>query len=102
MSSLLEGIDVAESGGSSKSSGGPNPKTIKIAIAAVLFLVAGVLIAMQLDIIPAPWRSTTVTNRQGEVVEYVPPSDAEVKQITEKLQQEEAEFVRRGGTIGGS
>jgi hypothetical protein len=102
MSSLLEGIDVAESGGSSKSSGGVNPKVIKITVAVVLFLVAGVLIAMQFGIIPAPWANNSVTNRQGEVVEYTAPSQAEVQQITEKLKQEEAEFVRRGGTIGGS
>lgn len=102
MSSLLDGIDVADSSSSSKSSGGPNPKVIKGAIAGVLFLLAGVVLAMQFDIIPAPWRSNTVTNRQGEEIVYTPPSDAEVKAHTEKLKKEEEDFIRRGGTIGGS
>ncbi len=102
MSSLLEGIEVNESGGSSKSGGGPNPKVIKISIAVVLFLLAGTLIGMQFGIIPAPWGGETVTNSSGEVVEYTPRSDEEVKQIQEQLKQDEAEFIRRGGTVGGS
>lgn len=102
MSSLLEGIEVNESGSSSKSGGGPNPKVIKITIAVVLFLLAGVVIAMQFDIIPAPWGGSTVTNSSGEVVEFQPRSNEEVKQIQEQLKQEEEEFIRRGGTIGGS
>ncbi|MEQ8317792.1 MAG: hypothetical protein RIE77_02125 [Phycisphaerales bacterium] len=102
MSSLLDGIEVSDSGGSSKSGGGPNPKVIKIAIAAVLFLLAGVVIAMQFNIIPAPWGGETVTNSSGDVVEYQPPAKEEVERIQEQLKQEEAEFIRRGGTVGGS
>lgn len=102
MSSLLDGIEVNESSSSSKSGGGPNPKVIKIAIAAVLFVLAGTLIAMQFGIIPAPWAGETVKNSSGDVVEYQQRSDQEIKQIQEQLQQEEAEFIRRGGTIGGS
>ncbi|UYV12739.1 MAG: hypothetical protein NCW75_00270 [Phycisphaera sp.] len=102
MSSLLDGIDVADNSSSSSSSGGPNPKVIKGAIAGVLFLLAAVVLAMNFGIIPAPWGGDSVTNKQGESVEYVPPSDAEVKEHTERLKQEEEEFIRRGGTIGGS
>ncbi|MFI4915783.1 MAG: hypothetical protein ACIAS6_04660 [Phycisphaerales bacterium JB060] len=103
MSSLLEGIEVNESGsGSKKSSGGPDPKVIKLSIAVVLFLIAGVLIAMQFDIIPAPWGGGTVTNSQGEVIQYTPPTEAELKQNMEQLKREEEEFIKRGGTIGGS
>lgn len=102
MSSLLDGIEVKDSGGSAKSGGGPNPKVIKISIAAVLFLLAGVLIAMQFNIIPAPWGGETVKNSSGEVVEYQAPAQEEVQRIQEQLKQDEAEFIRRGGSIGGS
>ena len=103
MSSLLEGIEVNESGsGSKKSSGGPNPKVIKISIAVVLFLIAGVLIAMQFGIIPAPWGGGTVTNSQGEVIQYTPPSEAELQKNLEKLKREKDEFIKSGGTIGSS
>jgi hypothetical protein len=102
MSSLLDGIDVAESG-SSKSSGGPNPKVIKGAIAGVLFLLAGVVLAMNFGIIPPIWGSgDAVKNKSGEEVVYTPPSEEEVRKINEKLEQEQAEFIRRGGSIGGS
>ncbi len=102
MSSLLDGIEVNESSGSSKSGGGPDPKVIKISIAAVLFLLAGTLIAMQFGIIPAPWGGETVKNSSGEKVEYTPPPKEEIERIEEQLKQEEAEFIRRGGTVGGS
>lgn len=103
MSSLLDGIDVADNSSSSKSSGGPNPKVIKGVVAGVLFLVAGVVLAMQFDILPKFWGSGgTVTNKSGEEVVYTPPSEEEVRKINETLAEEEAEFVRRGGTIGGS
>lgn len=102
MSSLLDGIDVADSSSSSSSSGGPNPKVIKGAIAGVLFLLAAVVLGMNFGIIPAPWGGDTVTNGQGEEIVYIPPSEAEVKAHTEKLQKEEEDFIRRGGTVGGS
>ncbi len=103
MSSLLDGIDVGEADSkSSKSSGGPDPKIIKGAIAGALFLIAGVVLAMQFDIIPKFWGNETVTNRQGEAVQYTPKSEEEIRKITEKLEADEAEFIRRGGVIGGS
>lgn len=103
MSSLLEGIDVGESGaGKSKSSGGPNPKVIKGAIAGALFLLAGVVLAMQFGIIPSPFGGDTVTNSDGEVITYTPPPEEEVRQIKERMEREQEEFIRRGGVVGGS
>lgn len=102
MSSLLEGIDVGESDSKSKSSGGPNPKVIKGVIAGVLFLLAAVVLSIQFNVIPSPFGGPEVTNKSGDVVKYEPKSEEEVRKITERLEAEQAEFIRRGGTIGGS
>lgn len=103
MSSLLEGIDVGESGGSkSKSSGGPNPKVIKGAIAGALFLLAAVVLGMQFNVIPSPFGGGSVKNNDGDVVTYVAPSEEEVRETKARLDREEAEFIKRGGVVGGS
>lgn len=104
MSSLLEGIEVGESGGKKKSgsSGGPNPKVIKGAIAGVLFLLAGVVLGIQFGIIPSPFGGETVTNSSGEVINYTPTPEAEVQKEVERLNRERDEFIRRGGVEGGS
>jgi len=104
MSSLLDGIDVADSSGSSKSGGGgPNPKVIKGAIAGVLFLLAGVILAMQFNLIPSPFGGSP-RNDDGEVVEHRPTvrTEAEQRERQQRLQREEEEFIRRGGTVGGA
>ncbi|MEQ8845988.1 MAG: hypothetical protein RIB58_14160 [Phycisphaerales bacterium] len=103
MSSLLEGIEVGDSGGSKSSGGGPNPKVIKGAVAGVLFLLAAVVLAMNFNIIPSPFGGgESVTNSAGDTVEYKPTPQAEVQQLQEQLQREEQEFIQRGGVIGGS
>lgn len=104
MSSLLDGIDVGESGGSSKkSSGGPNPKVVKGIIAGVLFLIAGAVLAMQFGLIPSPFSGGT-RNSDGEVVEHSPriQTDTERRETLERLEREEQEFIRRGGSMGGA
>ncbi len=104
MSSLLDGIEVSDSGNSKKkSSGGPDPKVVKGAIAGVLFLIAGVVLAMNFGLIPSPFSSAT-TNRDGEVIQYQPQvqTEAEKQERERRLQREEDEFIRRGGTVGGA
>ena len=104
MSSLLDGIDVGDSGGSKKkSSGGPDPKVIKGVIAGVLFLVAGAVLAMQFGLIPSPFGGST-RDGVGNVIEYQPQvqTEAEKKERMERLQREEEEYIRRGGVVGGA
>lgn len=103
MSSLLEGIDVGESGNKkSGGSGGPNPKVIKGSIAGVLFLLAAVVLGMQFGIIPSPFGGETVTNSSGEVITYTAPPEEEVREAQERLDREREQFIRRGGVEGGS
>lgn len=104
MSSLLDGIDVGEKGGkkSGGGGGGPNTKVIKGAAAAVLFLVAGVIFAIQLDIIPNPFSSKSTKNSRGEVVEVTSQSPEEIERQRKIFEQEEQEHIRRGGQVGGA
>jgi|GEM_PF-6796353 len=103
MSSLLDGIDVADTSKSSKSSGGLDPKIIKGVIAGVLFLIAAVVLAMQFNIIPPIWGGDgSVTNRSGERVEHVPATDEETRQAIERIERDRDEAIRQGGQEGGS
>lgn len=103
MSSLLDGIDVADKSTSSKSSGGPDPKVIKGVIAGVLFLLAGVVLAMQFNIIPPIWGGDSAPeNSAGEKVVHVPASDEETRKTMERIERDRAEAIRRGAVEGGS
>jgi len=104
MSSLLEGIEVGESGGkkSKSSGGGVNPKVIKGAIAGVLFLIAGVVLGIYFGVIPSPLGAETPRNSAGEEIVYTPPTQAEVEQEVERLKRAEEEFIKSGGSVGGA
>ncbi len=98
MSSLLDGIDIKDPNENKAKSKGPNATAIKGAVAAGLLLVAGTFFAMQAGLIPWPFAS-------GQQAKFVPqaPQDPEViRAQTERLEKEQADFVRKGGTIGTS
>lgn len=103
MSSLLEGIDVAEKGAGKKSSGGgPNPKLIKGAVAAALFLVAGAIFAIQLDLIPNPFGTKAPKNSRGNAIEFKPTPPEELEKQRKILEQQTEEHIRKGGSVGSS
>lgn len=102
MSSLLDGIDVAEKGGSQKNSGGPNPKVIKGVVAAVLFLIAGVILAIQFNVIPSPFGESTPKNQRGEAVEFTPTPQDELERQRRLIDERVDEYIRQGNPEGGA
>ncbi|MEO1007351.1 MAG: hypothetical protein AAFX79_02170 [Planctomycetota bacterium] len=102
MSSLLDGIDVAGSGGSSGGGGGVDPKVIKIGIAAAIFVVAGVVIAMQLNIIPSPFGSSGPKDSSGNTVRYVPPTEEEKREELQRIEEQQQSYIEQGYEVGGS
>jgi hypothetical protein len=100
MSSLLDGIDVAEKASGPQRSG-PNPKVIKVAVACVLFVAAGVFVGMQTGLIPSPFGGGEVRNAQGEIVPPPQVTHATPAEV-ERLRQAEEQFIANGGTRGES
>jgi hypothetical protein len=98
MSSLLDGIDVKDPATQSAKAKGPSAAVIKGAVAAVLLLAAGSFFAMQAGLIPSPFA-------RGQQARFVPdaPQDPEIIRATnQRLEQEQAEFIKRGGHVGDS
>lgn len=102
MSSLLDGIDVAEKGGKQKNSGGPNPKVIKGVVAVVLFLVAGVILAIQFNVIPSPFGESAPKNQRGEAIEFTPTPQEEKERQRRIFEEQEQEYIRQGNPMGGA
>lgn len=100
MSSLLDGIDVKDPNAPQPQRAGPSPKAIKLAVAGVLFLMAGAFVGMQAGLIPSPFGGP-VTNGQGQAVTPVPlptPTAAEQQRLNDAEQQ----FINSGGVVGDS
>lgn len=104
MSSLLEGIDTGENTSQKKSSGGggPDPKTMKLVAAVVLFLLAGAILGMNFGVIPSPFGSEVPRDSQGRVIKIEQPSEEEVRKEIERLKIEEQKFIEQGGVVGGA